>query len=408
MKIYFQTNENKVNLIYIGSMTQPPQSALLEKPRKVDIAAIERDLTQLWKTASIPATEDTIPPVIRACTLNFVVVMGGAGGLDATAELAGNVTIEHPSRLFLVALGDASGGSSLESWISARCSLSVPGRSQVCCEQVNLVARGAAVDGVPNIITSLLVPDVPSVVLWTLPAGKYEGLLMSLLSVVDRALIDSSGEASPADLLCAWHRLLKKSAGAVARATLGDLAWTHLTAWRSLTARMFQTDGMGKLLSKITRIEIRYSVSTSPRHSGLSQALLYTSWFAERIGWTLVDNAGRRGPEEFLFDFTMPGSGSLQVQATSTSAEPEGPGGIEAVSIMAGASVVLSLELQPGRDSVRSRRQLSGGSVEESIIPLTDQSESSVLARELEVVTGDALYESALEILGLMLKGVDG
>jgi glucose-6-phosphate dehydrogenase assembly protein OpcA len=389
-------------------MTQPPQSALLEKPQKVDIAAIERDLTQLWKAASIPVTEDTIPPVIRACTMNFVVVMEGAGGLDATAELAGNVTIEHPSRLFLVALGGASGGSSLESWISARCSLPVPGRSQVCCEQVNLVARGAAVEGVPNIVTSLLVPDVPSVVLWTLPAGKYEGLLMSLLSVVDRALIDSSGETSPADLLCAWHRLLKKSAGAVARASLGDLAWTHLTAWRSLTARMFQPEGMGKLLSKITRIEIRYSVSTNPRHSGLSQGLLYTAWFAERIGWTLVNNGGRRGPEEFLFDFTMPGAGSLQVQAAATSAEPEGPGGIEALSIMAGDSVVLSLELQPGRDSVRSRRQLSGVSVEESIIPLTDQSESSVLARELEVLTGDALYESALEILGLMLKGVDG
>ncbi len=386
-------------------MIQPPLSVLLEKPQKVDIAAIERDLTKLWKTASIPASEESVPPVIRACTLNLVVVMEGAGDLDATAELAGNVTVEHPSRLFLVALGDPSGGSSVESWISARCSLPAPGRSQVCCEQVNLVARGAAVDGVPSIVTSLLVPDVPSVVLWTLPAGKYEGFLGSLLSVVDRALIDSSGETSPADLLCAWHRLLKNSAGPVARATLGDLAWTHLTAWRSLTARMFQPEGMRKTLGGISRMGIRYSVSTTPRHSGLSQALLYTAWFAHRIGWTLVESEGRRGPREFLYEFAVPGPGSLQVQVTPTSAEPEGPGGIEAVSIMAGDAVVLSLELQSGRDSVRSLRQVSGVSVEESIIPLTDQSESSVLARELEVVTGDALYESALEILGLMMKG---
>jgi len=381
---------------------------MLEKPQKVDIAAIERDLTQLWKTASIPAADDTIPPVIRACTLNFVVVMDGAGDLEAAAELAGNVTIEHPSRLFLVALGDPSDDSRLESWISARCSLPVPGRSQVCCEQVNLVARGAAADSVPNIVTSLLVPDVPSVVLWTLPAGKHEGLLRSLLSVVDRALIDSSAETSPADLLCAWHRLLKNSAGAALRATLGDLAWTHLTAWRSLTARMFQPDGMRRMLSRITRIEIRYSASTVPRHSGLSQALLYTAWFAERIGWTVVDGVGLRGPKEFLYDFTVPASGSLQVQVIATFGEPEGPGGIEAVSIMAGESAVLSLELRSGRASVRSRRQLTGASFEESIIPLTDQSESSVLARELDVVTGDAVYESALEILGIMMKGVVG
>jgi glucose-6-phosphate dehydrogenase assembly protein OpcA len=387
-------------------MIQSPQSVLLEKPQKVDIAAIERDLTQLWKAASTPTAEESVPPVIRACTLNFIVVMQGAGDLDATAELAGNVTIEHPSRLFLVALGDPSGGSSLESWISARCSLPVPGRSQVCCEQVNLVACGAAVDSVPNIITSLLVPDVPSVVLWNLPAGTYEGFLQSLLSVVDRALIDSSGETSPADLLCAWHRLHKNSA--VSRATFGDLAWTHLTAWRSLTARMFQPDGMRKILSRITRMEIRYSVSTTPHHSGLSQALLYTAWLAQRIGWTLVDGTGRRGPKDFLYEFTVPGCGSVHVQVTPTLAESEGPGGIEAVLIMAGDSVVLSLELQFGRDSVRSRRQLSGSSVEASIIPLTDQSESSVLARELEVVTGDALYESALEILGLMMKGVAG
>lgn len=385
-------------------MIQPPQSVLLEKPQKVDIAAIERDLTQLWKTASIPAEEESVPPVIRACALNFVVVMEGAGELDATADLAGDVTIEHPSRLFLVALGDPSGGSSLESWISARCSLPVPGRSQVCCEQVNLVARGSAVESVPSIVTSLLVPDVPSVVLWTLPAGKYEGFLESLLSVVDRALIDSSGETSPGDLLCDWHRLLKNSASA--RATLGDLAWTHLTAWRSLTARIFQPEGMRKILSRITRVEIRYSVSAAPRHSGLSQALLYTAWLAERLGWTLVDGAGWRGPKDFLYDFIVPGHGPLQVQVTSTIAEPQGPGGIEALSIRAGDGVVLSLELQSGRDSVRSRRQLSGALVEESIIPLMNQSESSVLARELEVVTGDALYESALEILGLMMKGV--
>jgi len=403
-KNYQETHETMENLTYIDFMIQQGQSALLEKPQKVDIGAIERDLTQLWKAVSNPATEDAIPPVIRACTLNFIVVMEGQAALDATAELAGDVTVEHPSRLFLVALEDMPGGSSLESWISARCSLPVPGRSQVCCEQVNFVARGAAISGVPNLVTSLLVPDVPSVVLWTPPAGKYEGLLPLLASVVDRVLIDSSGETSPVEMLCAWQWLLKDTTGVAARATLGDLAWTHLTTWRSLTARMFQPDGMRTILPKMSGMEIRYSVSTTPRHSGLSQALLYTAWFAERMGWALADTRGGRGPDEYTFDFVAPGPGSLQVHVAPTVGEPEGPGGIESVSITADDSSVLSLELQSGRRSVRSRRKHSNTSTEEEIVSLTDQSESTVLARELEISTGDVLYESALDILGLMLK----
>src|SRR5512133_3600659 len=111
----------------------PQQTVLLEAPREVSLADLEQELTQLWKEAE-SGHGDSFRPVTRACTMNLIVVTEDETGSDAVAAMVGDVTLEHPARIFLVVLDRKAQESSLNVWISARCAIPEPGREQVCCE----------------------------------------------------------------------------------------------------------------------------------------------------------------------------------------------------------------------------------------------------------------------------------
>src|SRR5512142_1810636 len=146
-------------------MNPPPQSVLLEAPKEVSLAHLEHELTQLWKETE-SGRGDSIRPVVRACTMNLIVVTEDEAGADAIASMVGEVTLEHPARIFLVVVDRKAQEASLDAWISARCTIPEPGQEQVCCEQITFVGRGRDVDKITSAVTSLLVPDVPTMLLW--------------------------------------------------------------------------------------------------------------------------------------------------------------------------------------------------------------------------------------------------
>ena len=222
-------------------MATDQQTQLLAAPKEVDVVAIERELVTLWKDARVTDGQTSgnaadSPPVVRACALNFIVVTEDEKEIDALAEMAGEVTLEHPARIFLVVANRRHGTPRLDAWISARCSLPVPGGKQICCEQINLVAEGTEAKKIPSIVTSLLVSDVPSVLLWKGSIDVNDSIVQSLGDVVDRILIDSSEDLVPVPGLHTWRSFIEKRN---AHTTFGDLAWTHLTAWRSVVANAF-------------------------------------------------------------------------------------------------------------------------------------------------------------------------
>src|SRR5512141_2788976 len=116
-------------------MDAPQLTVLLEAPKEVSLAQLEQELTQLWKEAE-SGHGDSIRPVIRACTMNLIVVTEDEKGADALATMVGEVTLEHPARIFLVVLDRGAKEASLDAWISARCAIPEPGEEQVCCEQI--------------------------------------------------------------------------------------------------------------------------------------------------------------------------------------------------------------------------------------------------------------------------------
>jgi len=377
------------------------ESILLDQPREVDVVSIERELARLWKTATEEGGDGEGAPVVRACSLNLVVVTADPSRLAAIEQLVGDVTLEHPARIFLIQVDRKATSPLLDAWISTRCSLPVPGGKQVCCEQITLSARGPEVSKVPSVVDSLLVPDIPTILLWKADVTADDQVLLTLADMADRVLIDSSEDSDSLRLL----RSMRTYVGSRRPGGLyGDLAWSHATAWRSAVAHAFGPGDVRKYLSEISSVDIVYSISNDPPHSGISQALLLLGWLSSRLGWSVLQPAQRGHADSLTAVF---GRGDNTIGATVTRRQvttPRGPGGLEEVCLRLSGEAELRLFVGDERSSICTRLTINTGPARESILWVHDRDEASVVARELEVLDRDELYESASEVLAILLR----
>lgn len=378
-------------------MNGDQQTQLLAEPREVDVVAIEREVTALWKDAS----GGSDPSVTRACALNFIVVTENEEELDELANMAGEVSLAHPARIFLIVANRAGASPKLDAWISARCSLPVPGGKQVCCEQINLTAHGPEAQKIPSIVTSLLVSDVPTVLLWKAEVNVGNEVLLDLAKVVDRILIDSSKDMMPEPALAAWRTLVSTGKG---NATFGDLAWTRLVPWRSLVAGAFNSPEMRAMLSSISSVMVEYSSTSRPQHSGLSQALLLVAWLANKLKWQPHTPLTISGTGEYTAVLLL-GEKTINIRVTPVAAQAHSPGAIESVALYIRGGPSLTFSATEYQHCVRQTTEQHGTSSETLISVASDKSEALLIARELEVMTRDVGYESVLATLTTMLRG---
>jgi glucose-6-phosphate dehydrogenase assembly protein OpcA len=271
----------------------------------------------------------------------------------------------------------------------------------VCCEQIMLTAHGADRATIPNVLASLLVPDVPSVLLWKAAVAAGDPLLLQLCGLVDKMIIDSSEEPEPSATLRGWN--------VFARAhdrdfQAGDLAWAHLTPWRSALAHLFDAQNMRDLLRSLQSVETTFTVSSGPPHSGASQGLLLYAWLHSRLGWT----ARAHIEGDWLSGVTAGSTAeavSVTFRAVPVGARRKGPGGLEEVKIVFAGGAHVLLASADDHASVRTRIE-SGGKVQESVLWVRDRDERAVLAAELEVLDHDRVYEEALLALDQLFGGI--
>jgi len=375
---------------------------LLDEPKEVDVVTIEKELSQLWKTAGEPADGESTAPVIRACSLNFVVVTDDRSGVNSVEEMVGEVTLVHPSRIFLVTLDRSLGTPSLEAWVSARCSLPVAGGKQVCCEEITLNARGTDIHKIPSIITSLVVPDVPVALLWKAKVDAADPVLKALAHISDRLMIDSSEEMAPLPVLIAWSSFITRGNY---HCSFGDLAWSHTDEWRSRIAESFQPAEFRSHLSSIENVSIRYSSTTVPLHSGLSQSMLLAGWFADRLRWTPVR------PFTMTGDFAAKlraGDQAVTLHIVKTQPQEVSPGGIESVSVKCRGGLEVALNATTNRNCIQQLVLMEREVRHEKMSLIRDRSEAELMIRELEEFQRNIIYEGSLYSLTTMLGEPDG
>lgn len=234
----------------------------------VDVAGIERDLAALWRKAS---SEDT--SVTRACAWNLVVTTHSEEEALRARKLADALSEAVPSRTLVLNQRPAGEGPEVEAYVTANCRQVPGGGKTVCTEEITIEARGSGGDHLPSLLRALLVPDIPTAVLW---AGMppHAAMVQELLAGADRVIIDSSSAHDRRSLERVEHLGASASGPQVA-----DLSWLRLGQLRHVLAGAFDPPADPTLLRRLSRVVVRCNQKSQ------AAALLLLGWLGEQLDW---------------------------------------------------------------------------------------------------------------------------
>src|SRR5437762_13766706 len=117
----------------------------------INVAAIEKELTSLWKQAS----EDESGGVVRASILNLIVFVPDPAEAAAVDDIVIDVTASHPCRVIALIADRSAPESRLTAEVTSRRTPPTPTSKQVCCEQATITASQAHLAEAPRAIVPL-------------------------------------------------------------------------------------------------------------------------------------------------------------------------------------------------------------------------------------------------------------
>jgi glucose-6-phosphate dehydrogenase assembly protein OpcA len=367
----------------------------------IDASKLEKELSAMWAEMSGAKAEDgqQSAGVVRACVLNLVVYAESQeerSELDALLEV---VTERHPSRAIVLVADRAAAESRLEAYVSMRCRLSARGAKQICGEQVTIEASGPVVETASTAVVPLLVPDVP-VFLWWKDIPHYEDKLFSRLSAVaDRVVIDSASFDNPHDDLLRLAQLLK---GGGLR--LSDLNWGRLTSWRSLVASFWDVADYRESLAEIERVTIEYDPPDRAHDEIAPKALLAVGWIASCLGWEVAEEGASLGAGHGRFIMRAAGR-DIEVSLDATDDMAGRDGLITSLTLKTTRGDEFYVELRLDEGKLETGARTSGGErTVGRVLNYEARSEGQRLSSELELLTRDEVYESAVAVAARLLE----
>lgn len=291
------------------------------------LAAIERDLRTSWAP---PA--DGSPPKTRVCTMNLVVVAESPILAERYLPVADEVAKSALARAIVVALAPDDPSSELTGEGTAICG--VDEGPDTCIERVRLFAKGNMCTRVASTIEALLVPEIPTTLVWLGKVYVDDAVFVSLAKVAHQIVTDSE-YTSIANLV----QLARWSRESSDRPKIADLAWTRLAGWQDLVARFFDDPKMQPFANHVTKLSIRQASEKGARLG--SEGSLLLGWLGTRLGW----KASRLGG---ALRFRRPDGANIGVEFAVTP-RPEGvaPSALCSVTLVAeldGQTLVGSLE----------------------------------------------------------------
>jgi glucose-6-phosphate dehydrogenase assembly protein OpcA len=362
---------------------------LLGERTHIDVRAIERELTALWKQAAEGENSEKHGAVTRTCVLNLIVGTSGGRAVEDATETIARLTARHPNRAIVISAAPAAAEELLDAWVQAHCQMPGPGRPQVCCEQITIEARGAAVARVPGTVLPLLVPDVPVMLWWPRGEPFDDPLFTKLCALADRVIVDSAGFANPEAGLPRLAALLD------AYTAISDLSWARLTPWRELIAQFYDAPAMLPHLDEIDRVLVEYEALPGEA-TDRTQALLLVGWLGARLGWRTSGPAEERaGSTQFVM--LRRDGGAVQIELHPV--EPKE----DALDRLA----ALTLECTRGRFAVGrheapnaaiARSEIEGMPPLQRVVRLESMDEAELLTEELRLLGRDRGFEGALRL----------
>lgn len=349
----------------------------------VDPDAIERELASLWRAAGAnQASPETRNPVTRACLWNVVVHMEERAKVEGFGETA---ALEKSMRelpqyiaaraLVLKTRAEESGQAELESWISANCIIAEGGGKLVCSEEVVLSARGDGERHLPGLVRALLVPAVPTAMVFAGVPPAERPPIQALLGSADRVIThaDHSLTATPLKRICPLMSELPL--GAI------DLGWLSLSSHRTLVAGLFDPPATAEDARAIDRVTI--TATKKKRWS----AVLMLAWAASALG---AENPRAIG--QGAWRFSRPGGAPLEAVHVEDAA-------VELPVIeLSASSTHAAYAVRPIQDNLAEVTGPSSGAKK----VLSRRSPAQLLARALRTRSEDRAFSRALKLAGAM------
>ena len=364
-----------------------------------DIEAIERALANAWQTTS--AESEGEEALLRARAANLIIFLPNKAALEETRQTVAELTSVHPCRVLLLVGDRDADNKDIEVYISTSCPDEKRRESRLlCCEEITLSAAGDFVSELPSAAVPLLIPDLPVFLWWCDVLRLDEKLFETLLARVDRLIIDSADfQDSPRDL-AALARVL--AADVKQTTTVSDINWERLTPWRASLANFYDVPSYREELNRINRLRIDYVAQGSHSESQAAQPLLMAGWLASRLGWEVVRQTNAPPPDlKTLLQFAKDDR-SIEVELNPSQAPGLKPGRI------------LRVELESSGDEravFQVHRSADGEYLETSVnvgvrrcpgrrVRFRNLSTTQLLSREMEILSGDKIYEEAIGLAG--------
>ena len=349
----------------------------------VDIAAVEKQLVTFWKS-----TGDTAAAV-RACSCNLVSFARGGKEASQFLPVLARISEWHPSRSItaFVEPDEPLDPPDMHAWISAQCSVPLSGGPQVCCEAITIAARHRARRNLPNVILSLLVPDLPIYLYWRSFRIADRDLIQQLARFSRLLIVDShQSREDPQNRLQLLQFLTERPGGNAMR----DLNWSRITAWRDLIAQFFDSPGLSRYAHEVSEVEIIRNLD----HPGSipTRTLLLTGWLASSLGWRRIsaERAGDRWSSVWKSR-----NREVRVNFTGILSEPGQVPGINSVTLRAGSRAEFVVSVEQGSHCISAVAAVEGSRLTHSV-PEELLDESSLLIAELSQTGDDSVFRAAL------------
>ncbi len=365
----------------------------------INVAAIEKELTALWKEAS----EDEKGGVVRSSILNLLIYVPNPAEASKVDDIMLEITGSHPCRAILIIADREAQESVLTAQVTSRCTLPTPNSKQVCCEQVTITASEDHLDEVPSATVPLLISDLPVYLWWrAVPQVSDKQLFGKLAEISDRMIIDSSQFNDPRGDLASMAAALRNTER---WAALSDLNWAQLTAWRALISSFYDVADYRPLLEQLDKVVIRYAPPSADASAIATRALLLGGWLASRLGWRF--SSERRGGAEgqTIFEMTADDGHKITLEFAHTERDIE-PGRIAHVMLTSTADTSTVFSVRRSADGNRIETAVTRDEEKKAqrVLSYEGLGESALIARELEILGHDRIYEQAVQAAAEMIS----
>jgi glucose-6-phosphate dehydrogenase assembly protein OpcA len=243
----------------------------LTEPLPVSISAIESELEAIWRGCA--AHESAA--VMRAAAFTLIYVVRDQGDSADVTQMLLELTQSHPSRVILLRLGNDSAEPVQEAWVTSYCHRPALGAPPVCSDYITVHSRGGRAAIVASAILPLILPGLPTLLIWDASLPAEHPLLRDLGRHVERVVVLVIPPCGPASSLSAFFALREELGD---HPIVTDLAESLLRPWQQTVVALF--DAEPAAAGGIREIRLLYEDSKVP-----VEMLLLAAWMSVVLKW---------------------------------------------------------------------------------------------------------------------------